>query len=62
MSEPVNMISQYQFLPIQAKVYVKLAKEDYASVPVHLWDDRVLSTYPVPSVLEGNSTNIYALL
>ena len=46
------MISQYQFLHVQAKLDVKSVREDDASVPVHLWDYRLLYNYPVPSVLE----------
>ena len=52
MSEPVKIISQAQFLPVQEKADVKLLKEDDASAPVHLWDNRLLSTYLVPSVFE----------
>ena len=48
MSEPVKMISQAQFLTVQANLDVKSVKKGDDSVYVHLWDDRLLSTYPVP--------------
>ena len=55
MSEQVKMISQAQFLTLQAKVDVKSVKEDDAILSVHLFDDIIISAYPVPSVLEGKS-------
>ena len=39
------MISQAQFLPLQAKV--NSVKKDDQSVPLHPWYDRLHSTYPV---------------
>ena len=53
--EPVKMISQAQFLPVKANVDVKAVKEDDAGVPVHLWNDILISTYPAPSVLDAKS-------
>ena len=62
MSEPYKIISRGQFLPVQAKVGVKSVKEYDYIVPVHLWNDRVLSAYTVLLVLKGNPANVYALL
>ena len=62
MSEPYKIISRGQFLPVQAKVGVKSVKEDDTIVPVRLWNDIVLSSYHVMSVLKGNPANFYALL
>ena len=53
MSEQVKMIYQDQLITVQENLDVKAVKEDYASVPVHLWYDIIPSTYPFPSVLEG---------
>ena len=62
MTEPLKIISQDQLLPVQAKVDVKALTEDDSIVPVHQWDDRLLSTCPVTSVLEGKSRKVYARL
>ena len=47
------MVSQSKLLTVQSNVDVKAVKEDDTSVPVHLWYDILISTYPVLSMLEG---------
>ena len=47
------IVSQDDFNLIEDEVDVKAVKMDDAAVPVHIWDSRLVNTYPVPNQLKG---------
>jgi hypothetical protein len=55
-----RMVPQHQFNKVDDNVDVKAAKMDDAEVPILLWDERLINTYPVASVMNTTSrTEVY---
>jgi hypothetical protein len=50
-----NIVSQDQFNKASGDVDVKAAKMDNAVVPVEIWNNRLLSTYPVQEVVTNKN-------